>query len=99
MSGGEPSLQQSVPDRYFVVTNDEMVRVSHLLIFTQQNKYLMYSLQLTVVFIFVLFFFNFRGSSSNWLRNHWFIVCLVTYGLFLVLLGLWRSRWFKQLWK
>lgn len=77
MSGGEPSLQQSVPDRYFVVTNDELVRVSHLLIFTQQNK----------------------GSSSNWLRNHWFIVCLVTYGLFLVLLGLWRSRWFKQLWK
>ena len=38
-SGGEPSLQHSIPDRYFVVTNDELVRISHLLFFTQQLRY------------------------------------------------------------
>lgn len=38
-AGGEPSLQHTIPDRYFVVTNDELVRVSHLLLFTQQPRY------------------------------------------------------------
>jgi poly[ADP-ribose] polymerase 16 len=76
-SGGEPSLQQAIPDRYFVVTNDELVRVSHLLVFTQQR----------------------RRSSTSWLRRYWFVVCVVAYGLLLALVGMWRSRWLRQLWR
>ncbi|XP_019855808.1 PREDICTED: mono [ADP-ribose] polymerase PARP16-like [Amphimedon queenslandica] len=35
--GGEPSINQKVPERYFVVTNDEMLRVKYILVFAQER--------------------------------------------------------------
>ena len=37
-SGGEPSLQQKVPDKYFVIANDELVRVKYVLVFGRLRK-------------------------------------------------------------
>lgn len=35
--GGEPSLLQKVPEKYFVVKNDEFVRVKYVFIFEMQK--------------------------------------------------------------
>ena len=32
-SGGEPSITQKVPEKYFVVSNDDYVRVKYILVF------------------------------------------------------------------
>ena len=36
--GGEPSLLQKVPEKYFVVKNDEFVRVKYVLVFETQKQ-------------------------------------------------------------
>ena len=35
--GGEPSINQKIPDKYFVVTNDELVRVKYVLVFSHRR--------------------------------------------------------------
>lgn len=35
--GGEPNLQQKVPEKYFIVTNDEFIRVKYVLVFELQR--------------------------------------------------------------
>ena len=37
--GGEPSINQKIPDRYFVVTNDELVRVKYILVFSHRRAF------------------------------------------------------------
>ena len=36
-SGGEPSLQGKVPDQYFIVSNNELVRVKFVMVFGKQK--------------------------------------------------------------
>ena len=36
-SGGEPSLQGKVPEQYFIVSNNELVRVKFVMVFGRQR--------------------------------------------------------------
>ena len=38
--GGEPSLSRRIPEQYFVVTNNELVRVKYILVFAQERRVL-----------------------------------------------------------
>ena len=36
--GGEPTLNQKIPERYFVVTNDELIRIKYILVFAHERS-------------------------------------------------------------
>ena len=36
--GSEPNLQNKVPEEYFVVSNDELLRVKYLLLYRRDKK-------------------------------------------------------------
>ena len=35
--GGEPNFNQKIPERYFVITNDELLHLKYILVFAQQT--------------------------------------------------------------
>lgn len=60
-SGGEPSFTQKVPEKYFIVSNDDLVRVKFVLVFDklghvprQQNWLMRHKFVLVIVFYLVL---------------------------------------------
>lgn len=59
-SGGEPSLSQKVPEKYFVVSNDDYVRVKYVLVFDKvgsvkkQQSWLMRYKFLLVIIVYVI---------------------------------------------
>ena len=36
--GGEPSLDQKIPEKYFIVANNELVRVKYILVFGRSRS-------------------------------------------------------------
>ena len=60
-SGGEPSFTQKVPEKYFVVSNDDYVRVKYVLVFDklghiqrQQNWLMKHKFVLVIMLYIVL---------------------------------------------
>lgn len=60
-TGGEPSLTQKVPEKYFVVSNDDYVRVKYVLVFDrlghiqrQQSWLSRHKFVLVIVFYIIL---------------------------------------------
>ena len=59
-SGGEPSLVQRVPEKYFVVPNDDYVRVKYILVFNKigyvpkQQSWLMRHKFVVVIIVYVI---------------------------------------------
>lgn len=78
-SSAKNSESGEVPERYFVVTRSELVRVKYILVFSDRKT------KKKIVF-----------GKNPWICQKYPVACiLIVYGLFLVLMGVWKSRWFQ----
>ncbi|KAJ6643018.1 Protein mono-ADP-ribosyltransferase PARP16 [Pseudolycoriella hygida] len=81
----ERKNDQHIPDKYFVITNNDIVRVRYLLIFAKSPDK---SMQI------------YRNSVINWIYNNKSVAAMIFYAIILLSVGLANSRtgqYFRQM--
>lgn len=73
--GGEPNIQGRVPEKYFIVSNDEFIRIKYLFVFEAQKPvvrsrgWLYQHKYAVVLLIYLLFLFAVGASQSKYVRR------------------------------
>ncbi|PIK39068.1 putative mono [Apostichopus japonicus] len=77
------SLGGDVPDKYYIVTNSELVRLKYLLIFSDKSSSTTSAVQQ-------------QSKLAVWVRNHKFALLMMTYILVLLFVGIINSKGFRS---
>lgn len=78
------SLQGDIPEKYFLVTNNDLVRVRYLLIYADKNNRNVCGV---------------RSSRWAWVREHQFMLMIVCYCALLLVVGLAQSPQVNKYWR
>ena len=86
-----------IPDKYYVVRNDDLVRVKYLLIYAPDAKRDLIQQLLSGSKPKKLF--NNEGGLRQFVRRHKFFFVMFAYVLILGLISLWNSKGFSKWWR
>lgn len=77
------SLGGDVPDKYYIVTNSELIRLKYLLVFSDKPSTITSTAQR-------------RSKLATWVRNHKFALLMMSYILVLLFVGIINSKGFRS---
>lgn len=75
----EKSTKSSVPDKYFVITNNEILRLRYLIVYASENR----SSSQTALY---------ENRLMKWICNHKWVAGMIAYAVILLFIGISNSR-------